>query len=434
MRRRLLQSSLVVLALAIVAFAVPLAIAVRGLLVDRSLDELQAGVEQAALIIDQRARNCREIQLFVAATGAQDTQVTLWSGGRLLASSSGRPEGVGAELAEAAAGRLGRAYTEGQLAVATPLASTLCGAPTALRAARSGDGLRRSVGTAWAGLGIVGLAVFAAATAAARWQGRRLAEPFEGLARTARRLGDGDFTVRAPRSGLPEADAIAEALDVTADRLGRALQRARAFTADASHQLRTPLTALRLHLEALAAGDADAATVVAALEEADRLDATVRELVTLTAPEGTDEPVELGEFVSRRLPPWQMAAQETGRELLFETLPCPPVKVRTAAVAQALHVLLDNALEHGQGTVTVRVGPSLPDSPLRGSRICVADEGPGFVAPDVRRTADRGGGPLPLSGGRGLALAHSLVESEGGQLVIASTEDGTRACIVFPAI
>lgn len=431
----MLLSSLAVLAIAVVAFAVPLAFAVRGLLVDRALDELQTGLEQAALIIDQRARTCAEMQLFVAAAGAEGAQMSLWTGGQLLASSAGRPAEVGDELAEATAGRLGRSHLDDRLAVATPLASGACGGATVLRAAQPTDALDRSVRTAWLGLAVVGAAVLAVATAAAGWQGRRLAQPFEGLAAAARELGEGDFSTRAPRSGLPEADAIAVALDATAERLGRAAQRSRAFTADASHQLRTPLTALRLHLESLAAGNADRATVEAALEEADRLDATVSELVALTEIEGTDEPVDLGELVSGRLGVWRALAAERGRELVFDTVPCPRVHVRPAAVGQALQVLLDNAFEHGRGTVTVRVGPSLPDDEHGGSRICVTDQGPGFSAAAAeRRGADRGGGPLPLTGGRGLALARGLVESEGGRLVIDSKVQGTRACIVLPAV
>ena len=433
MRRRLLWSAMAMLVAALLLFTLPLAIAVRGLLVDRALDELQGRVEQAALLIDQRARTCGEIQLFVAAAGGEDTRLTLWRGGDLIAASSGQSTVVGGELAEAQAGRMGRSYLADRLAVATPLATPRCGGATLLRATEPAASLERSIRNAWLALAGVGLAVLALAAAVVIWQGRRLARPFERLAGDARRLGEGDFSVRPERSGLPEADAIADALDTTADRLGRAVQRARAFTADASHQLRTPLTALRLQLERLAAGGAEPEAVAAALEEADRLEATIGELVALTEVEGAEMTVDPAQLVRERARVWGSIAEEAGRQLEIEAVPCAPVRVRPAAISQALQVLLDNALEHGEGRVRVRVGPSLPDEQDGGVRICVIDEGPGIDgSTGGRREADRGGGPLPLTGGRGLVLARSLVEGEGGRLVVGSTGSGTRACIVLP--
>ena len=418
---------------ALLLFALPLAVVVRGLLVDRALDELQGRLEQAALLIDQRARTCGEIQLFVAAAGGETTRLTLWRDGEVIAASSGQPTVVADELTEARAGRMGRSYVADRLAVATPLATPRCGGATVLRATEPAAGLERSIRNAWLALGGVGLAVLALAAGVAIWQGRRLARPFERLAGDARRLGEGDFSVRPERSGLPEADAIAEALDTTADRLGRAVQRARAFTADASHQLRTPLTALRLQLEGLATAGADPGAVAAALEEADRLEATIDELVALTDVEGPEMTVDPALLVEERAGVWRSLAEETGREFNVEVVPCNAVRVRPAAVGQALQVLLDNAFEHGEGPVTVRVGPSLPDDEDGGVRICVLDEGPGMSgSPAGRREADRGGGPLPLTGGRGLVLARSLVEGEGGRLVVGSTGSGTRACIVLP--
>src|SRR5205807_7988675 len=89
-------------------------------------------------------------------------------------------------------------------------------------------------------------------------QAVRLAAPLERLTRVARALGDGDFTVRAERSGVREADTASQALEDTAAQLGTLLDRERAFSSDVSHQLRTPLTALLVGLEsALARPHAD---------------------------------------------------------------------------------------------------------------------------------------------------------------------------------
>ncbi|MFP4234617.1 MAG: sensor histidine kinase, partial [Nitriliruptoraceae bacterium] len=218
----------------------------------------------------------------------------------------------------------------------------------------------------------------------------------------------------------------------TADRLGRAAQRGAAFTADASHQLRTPLTALQLHLDALAAQGVAPETLAAAQAEADRLDATIGELVALTRPEADVEEVDIGALVADRVEAWRLRAEAAGRELRVEQAVTPRLQVRAAAVGQALQVLLDNALAHGQGPIEVRVTPTVPSADLRGVQVCVVDRGPGFDATAVLRPTSRDRGAVPVHGGRGLALARSLVEAEGGRLLLDPSPQGTRACLVLP--
>ena len=87
------------------------------------------------------------------------------------------------------------------------------------------------------------------AIALAALQARRLARPLETIARRSAQLGDGDFSVRAGHFGVPEIDAIAQGLDSSAERIGGLVAREREFSGNVSHQLRTPLTALRLRLE-----------------------------------------------------------------------------------------------------------------------------------------------------------------------------------------
>ena len=114
-------------------------------------------------------------------------------------------------------------------------------------------------------------------------QSRRLARPVDRLAAAATRLGHGDFTVRSEVSGVPEVDAVSEALETTAVRLDRMLGRERSFSDDASHQLRTPLTSLRVTLEAARlhpTADPDGA-LAAALADVDRLDRTIDDLLAL---------------------------------------------------------------------------------------------------------------------------------------------------------
>lgn len=438
--------TLAVLAAALLAFAVPLAIAVRGQLTDQALDELQGNLTQTATFVEEQARTCSEARLILTIAAQSGVDVALFDvrGQLLFAAGRSRPSEVPAGVGAAIAGRIGRSHAGQRLGVAVPLSSDACRAPLVLHGSIPDESLDGAVRRSWLGIGGVGLGVLLFAAATAWLLGTRLARPMEALAASARRLGDGDFSTRAPRSGLPEPDEIADALDATADRLGRAVARGAAFTADASHQLRTPLTALRLHLESLEASGADPDAVAHALAEADRLDATIRELVSLTRLEGPARDLDLSTLVRDRSAAWSQRAEAVGRRLEVEVLAAPTVAARPAAVAQALEVLVDNALRHGRGTVTIRVTPTLPTAEgSTGARVCVADEGPGPAAGAVVEppSEDRGTRPpdgagtqgeVPLHGGRGLVLARSLVAGEGGRLVLERHDGGWRACVVLP--
>ncbi len=435
MRRRLLGAIVAVVAAALLLFAVPLGTAVRGVLIDRALDGLEGQVQQVATFIEVRARTCGELQLWLTAAAERELDVAVFERDGSLRFAAGRaaPAAAGPEVGTALEGRTGRSRSEGRLSVAVPLSTRVCGGPLVLRGSTSDAPLSAEVRNSLLGLGAVAAAVLLVAVGAALWTGRRLSGPFEALAGSARALGHGDFTARAPRSGLPEADQIAAALDTTASRLGRAAQRGAAFTADASHQLRTPLTALQLHLDVLAGEGADPDTVAAAQGEADRLDATIDELVALTRVEAAPDEVDIAQLVEERVDAWRLRAQASGRALTVERAPTPPLRVRAAAVGQALQVLLDNALAHGRGPIRVRVTPTAPGTDLRGVQVCVLDRGPGFDPDEVLAPAGRDRGAGPVRGGRGLALARSLVEAEGGRLLLDASAEGTRACLVLPS-
>jgi signal transduction histidine kinase len=431
-RRQLTLSAIALVAVTLLATAVPLGVAVRGLLVNRALDTLQGAVEQVALLLDVGTRTCGELQLRVSQAGGDRAILSVIAvDGAVITSTSLAPTvPVADELRAFELRRPARAADAGRLGVAVPLSTDVCGTAMVLHASESDAELRRAVRGAWTAIGAVAVVVAVAAAGGTWWWGRRLAAPFEALAGAAHRLGQGDFSARAPRSGLPEADAIADALDGTAGRLGRAVERSTAFTADASHQLRTPLTALRLHLDTLEAlvpgddpardGSASREALAAAQGEADRLQATIEDLVALTRIDTAEAPVDLTALVAGRLPAWRALAADAGRALTDDLRPVPVVSVRAGAVAQAVQVVLDNALAHGRGTITVRVAPARPDEPSSAVRVCVEDEGAG---PDA--VADR-------PGGRGLPLARALVTAEGGRLTVGGEPGRTVVCLVLP--
>jgi signal transduction histidine kinase len=269
----------------------------------------------------------------------------------------------------------------------------------------------------WAAMAVLAIAAVTVAWLVGRRQARRLARPLEDLEEGARRLGDGDFSVRTRRGGIPEIDSVGAALDTTAARLDDLLARERAFSADVSHQLRTPLAGLRLRLEAaLERTDPETgAAIAASLVDADRLEALIDELLTLahagqTAAAG---PLDLDALLGELSPEWSARLALHGRDLEVRVDPgAPDARASTAAVRQVLGVLVDNAVTHGRGTVTVTV---------RGASgavaVDVSDDGPGVQDTEgalFPRRADRRDGH-----GIGLTLARRLAEAEQGRLTLS---------------
>jgi signal transduction histidine kinase len=263
------------------------------------------------------------------------------------------------------------------------------------------------------------MVVLAALAVTAAWlvgrrQARRLALPLEDLSATAHRLGEGDFSVRSRPVGVQEIDSVGAALDSTAVRLDDLLARERAFSADASHQLRTPLAGLRLRLEAaLEQADQDLRPAMAAsLGDADRLEATIDELLTLARDQRSDgaAAVDLAALLDELSPEWRARLAFQGRSLDVRiATDLPAARASVAAVRQVLAVLVDNAATHGAGTVrvTVREAPGAV-------AVDVSDQGPGVPGtasePFARRADQRNGH------GIGLALARRLAEAEAGRL------------------
>jgi signal transduction histidine kinase len=279
-------------------------------------------------------------------------------------------------------------------------------------AVRSDDSAASDARGAWLVLGVVALAIIAAAALAAALLGRRLARPLERLAAAARRLGHGDFSVRSERSGIPEVDEVGAALNATAGRLDELVQRERSFSADASHQLRTPLQALRLELEALELRGAAPPEIAAAITQVDRLTSTIDTLLAVARDaEHREGAADIGALVDDAEARWRGALAASGRPLRVR-VQTDSARARASApvVSEVLDVLLANAERHGAGEVTVTVHQR--DGWLA---VDVADEGEGFEDP-ARAFGRRSG--EGKGHGIGLALARSLATAEGGRLTI----------------
>lgn len=280
-------------------------------------------------------------------------------------------------------------------------------------------------------LALAGGALLAAAALAAI-QARQLARPLERLAKTAGRLGDGDFSVPAPPpTDIAEIDRIAEALARSGRRIDETLASERHFTADATHQLRTALTGLAMRFEILARHTDPAVTeeARAGLDQVDQLDETIDELLTVTRERTTRERTrfDLVGLVEDHAVEWRRRAATTRREI--RVVHDGPVEVvgTKGLAGQIVDVLVDNALRHGAGAVTVSIlssadGPSLE----------VADEGTGFGGDDptaLFRPPDDPAAPH----GRGLGLARRLARADGGALEIVTLRPATVRYRPLPA-
>lgn len=290
----------------------------------------------------------------------------------------------------------------------------------AVRAASPRAVVYRQVAVAWLAIATLALIALAVAYLLARRAARRLASPLEELSGTARRLGEGDFSVRIDPVGIAEIDAVGQALNRTASRLDGMLARERAFSADASHQLRTPLTGLRLRLEAALdrpnqdlAGARD--TIGSAINDVDRLEQTITELLALARDtrNTNTSPLDLATVLDELRRGWTDRLAVRGRALQVRVEPSlPDAMASTSAVRQVLTVLLDNAATHGAGAVTVTVRDA-----AEALAIDVSDEGAGVTLPESElftRRSERATGH-----GIGLALARSLAEAEGGRLTLS---------------
>ncbi|SER93899.1 sensor histidine kinase [Actinokineospora terrae] len=280
-------------------------------------------------------------------------------------------------------------------------------------------------GLTWVPMVLLGGVALAGTWLVARGQARRLAEPLERLAGIAARLGEADFTARARDSGIPEVDSVGSALTLTAQRLDALLERERAFTADASHQLRTPLAGLRLQPEsALENPDADPRRAIAAgIDTTDVLERTIDDLLALAR----DVPSvvstgQVGEILDGLAGQWRAVPADRGLGIEV-TGEAAAALVAGPVLCQVVAVLLDNAVRRGAGEVRL-AARALGDTVA----VDVTDQGVGPAAgTDVfrRRAHDSGGH------GIGLALARRLAEAEWGRLRLLRT-DPTQFTLVLP--
>jgi signal transduction histidine kinase len=254
-----------------------------------------------------------------------------------------------------------------------------------------------------------------------------LARPLGRLAEAARRLGAGDLSARAEHvGGASEIEQLTRSFDEMADRLERTVRAQREFVANASHQLRTPLTGMKLRLESALAEVQDPGLrrqLEAADREVDRLAEIVERLLVMAREieEGQPTEVDLGEAASRALERWQERAERFGASLLVRG-EGGRAQANPADVDQILDNLLDNAIAYAPGEIVIETGHDAGMLTL-----AVRDHGPGIPEAERERVTDRfyrGPGAPPGGSGLGLAIARELAEKWGGSLRVLGAEGG----------
>lgn len=276
-------------------------------------------------------------------------------------------------------------------------------------------------------LGVIAAAAIGSAALLAGVQARQLARPLERLARSASRLGDGDFSAAAPApSGISEIDDIARALRLSANRVDRMLESERGFTADATHQLRTGLTGIAMRLELLERSDDPgvAAEATAALTQTHDLNTTLDDLLTVARTGSTKERAEfeLTTLVDHQVADWQQRFAEKRRQIVVTSGRVSPVVATPGLIGQVLAILLDNALRHGRGTVAILV---------QDDSVTIEDEGTGISSERAATLFDRPSDHRAAHG-RGLPLARRLAESDGGRLELVQLSPPTFRLTLVP--
>jgi signal transduction histidine kinase len=246
---------------------------------------------------------------------------------------------------------------------------------------------------------------------------QRLAEPLRDVADRAARLGAGDFRTTPHRHGIPELDRVSDVLDTSAVALAELVQRERTLVGDVSHQLRSRLTALQLRLDELATHPDPSARreALAALEQTERLGGVLDELLEAAraARAAGAELQDLKEALSAVADEWRPALRSAGRSLKLRVPAGLLARVTPARLREAVGALVDNAIQHGGGTVTLSARAT-ENSLL----VEVTDAGTGVPEELVPHVFDRGVS-VGSSTGLGLALARALVEADGGRLELS---------------
>lgn len=455
LRGRLLLAIGYVLLIALVAFVVPLAIntsnrvdsevraqatAQADLLSVAAAEELPEGADAIDPLVD------------VAAKAVRGRVIVVDEQGRLVSDSAGEKAGTDFSNRPEIQSALGGQSFQGERESTTlGMDLTATSAPMiagnrvvgAVRITQSTEAESQAVLDSVGGLAVIAAIVLGIGLIAALIVARELTAPLKAMTESAERIAAGDLSERVPPSGSSEQRTLARAFNLMTGKLEEALQSQRQFVADASHQLRTPITGLRLRLEeareALAGGGRpepdDAVTEIdAATGEVDRLSDVVSEMLTLSKigeHRGAPEDLGTGDLVTTAIRRWSAEAGASSIGLSRLLSHPGTVRIAGADAERALDALIENAIRYSPAGSSIELR-ALPYS------IEVIDQGPGIPEDEREEVFERfhrgsAGRAGPRGTGLGLAIARALLRAWDGDVTIEDAPGGgTRARLRFP--
>ena len=426
MRTRVTRVAVITAVVAMTLFAVPLAVVSRSLLVERELAELQVSALAGTRVVTADPGDPLELP----GTDTPTTLTIYGADGRRTAGHG--PATAGPAARAALRGSATRGSEGDRIVAAVPVVSNER-VIAAVEASESSAEVWRQVALAWAALAAGAVIAVGVGVLVARAQSRRLVRPLEELTDTAVKVAEGDLSRRARPSDVEELDELASAHNAMVESLSTVLERERRFSADASHQLRTPLARLMLRLEAAEADPDTADSEWFSRSRADiaGLQETVADVLSV-ARIGTSDgrtlirPEPLGEVLGSAVGRWRVQLAEQGRRLESQVdREVTDLLVSGRVIGHVLDVLLENSLTHGRGRVLVLARPT-----AEAVAIDVIDGGElaaSLLDPLERRGTTGAGAGVGPSGGRTMASAAS------GRLVMSERRP-TRFTLFLPVL
>jgi signal transduction histidine kinase len=401
--RQLVWSYVLLVAVALAAFTVPVALTLNSQIYGDAVNSARRDAQTAALLLasgDTRSLNALKDAYEQQTPGRIDVlgpapESTAWDAqGLKLTVQATKPDGT-------VVGAIRLSYPDAQI--------------------------RARLWQIWGFRAALAVGVLIVAALLGLWLARRVTRPLRELHGMAARLRDGDLTARAEETGPPETRTLARTLNTATETIGTLVGSQRAFIGDASHQLRTPLTALRLSLDNVADGVDDPHVredVEMATAEVVRMSRLVNGLLALARAEADvaqPEPVQVSDVVAERFTAWRAAADERSISLVCEG---PGIRVLATPghLEQVLDNVLSNALEVSPDGAAILVRTTRP------GLLEIIDSGPGMPEAERLRAFDRFWRGQGLTGrggsGLGLAIVKQLVTDDGGTVSLEAAPGG----------
>lgn len=425
MRRWLSLYALSITSIVILAFLVPLTVLIRDLAGDRALSAAEREAQTIARFastIDGGAQSITELDNALRVTA--DTSIVL-SDGSLLGAVL--PDGIDLVAAQQSGQAYRQPLDDGQAVIVPVFRGE--GVPWVVVVAVSGAELTRNVGSAWAVLGGLGVVLIALALVVADRMGRAVVAPIDDLVDATHRLGRGELTVAVSPSGPDELAEVGAAFNALTGRVSALMDRERETAADISHRLRTPLTALKLDIEALES-QVDVTRLHSDVDELERVVGHVISEARRSVRAGGGVITDLQPIVSERVQYWGFLAEDQGRRWALDVEPGTfPVKANAADLEAMLDALLGNVFAHTPSGTAYRV--RLVRTSGSNADLIVADDGPGIADETLLERGSSGAG----STGLGADIVRRTAEAAGGTADwVPGRDRGTSVRVVIPLV